>query len=207
MARLDSTKNILTSARLARHLITLAVIFGLVSMTACGPGTETGNPVPTAQDAPNDGAGSTGGNGEPFADDAGCPFFVVQNIKHQQSGESALDEIFQRLCLRIFQCDPLNATLTCLASLNGPSGDLLLDELGLPEGLVDVSETQIGLQEGSIEINEMALASCLDDCLVINCNEVTTVIAPGNYLTMEEVVPLSCENTFSLSSAAESACN
>lgn len=175
----------------------------LTLLLGCGTGTETGNPGGTPSNQP--GGEDSGGApiNEPFGDGDGvaadCPFSTVT------TAETALDELLQRLCLRIFICRGI-PTLDCLNALNGTDGDQILDEFGiLPEGLFTVDHINSGLEQGIISTDDVAFGTCKMDIDNVNCSLVSTITA-DDFSTTGDFIPVSCNTVFDVPTGAVDTC-
>lgn len=187
---------------LIRLFLAIAIIITMGS--ACGLGTETGNPIgePSGEADTQEGNGA-GAGAAPVADGfgGGCP---ITPTPFDQDGETVaveeetqLDELIQRLCLEIFVCDKSIGTLDCNEALNGPDGDQILDEFGIvPEGFLTVEQVHSGLRQGIITTDEINYEECKSAIREIECIDVLENVTKDDFSNVENIIPEDCEEVF-----------
>ncbi len=179
---------------MAQKLKYLFLILMLLGGAACATGTETGNPGNT--EAPgSDGPGDAG---------AGDPCALRQQALQTQATdeETALDEIIETICLKIFVCDVTISRDDCTDALNGADGDEILDELGLTEGLFTVEQVHSLLQAGSITADTTAQSACEEDIADILCPDVLADVSLDDFTNVENIIPDSCNDVLNANTEA-----
>jgi len=163
----------------SRWIKILFILAALTHVAATCKGTECGNPG----SCPSDQSGDDGDEGSPPADLA----------------PSAIDELIDLLCQRINACDESIPMGSCVTALEGIDGNQIGDEFGLAEGEFTVEEIRNGLEGGTIIADDSALADCEADISVLPCDAVSSNVSADNFSNVENIIPASCLNVFSLS--------
>lgn len=166
------------------------LIFVLSLLLGCN-GTETGNPGSTGEQP-------TGGE-EPACLAIRAKEQAADNI------DVVVDDVIQDLCSRIIACGVETTTDTCVNALNGEDGDLMTDEFGLaPADFYTVLDWRSGLNDGSIAISTTDLADCRTDINALACSVVTLYMPAAVFTDVENFVPATCSDAFSVVSSASS---
>lgn len=169
---------------MTRRILKLAlVLLALGQVAATCQGTETGNPgVPS--DNPG-GGGTTGGET--------C---LVLSKRQTGGTDIAVDDLIAALCNKIVLCGIPTTIDSCFNALNGPDGDRMTDEFGLPDGEFTIEGLRAALLAGNFSASEAGVSSCEAAIGSVDCGEVGANVAEGEFSGTENFIPATCLSVF-----------